>query len=692
MTTLNANLLLTLLLLFYSVGYTTITHSQEPFATEQEAVNEPAIVEEKPVTRTATEPESESKSGKEARSDDQVIEAPQEVPQAEPTGVSAEPEKTEVQSESDKTREKNGKSDGQAPEEPKIRISKIKVKGAKAVPVIEIEQSIGTDFPSIRFWRKKPAFDEEVLNDDMVRIKRLYANNGYYDAGAAYELKYNKENTRVEITINITEGEPVVLQDVDIKYKGELAENIKKEIKEGIPLKVGKTFSPNGYQQSKGEISDILSNNGYPKAEIEGEALVNRKEKWARAKFVVTPGQIYKCGEIMVQGNKKVKSYIVEREAIFNEDDTYSLEKVNETQARIFQLGLFRSVVINPIYNDKDHIADLEIVVQERKHGSVKIGGGYGTEDKLRGQVVWTQRNFFGNGRRLEVSGKASFITQRIQTSVIQPYIIGRDSELTGSINFQRDDVPSFKGRSFLSALSLRKTFKEHYSAFGAANVQFSKIQDSATRTPEEQSRENFFLTYFNLGLERDTTDNILNPTKGTVVSTGLESSFTALGSDVNYLKGTIELRGYKKYRDMVFAKRITVGVIQPFGDTGTFDIPIFKRFFAGGSVSMRGFPFQKLGPLDENNDPLGGNSLLVGSFEVRFPIYRDFGGVAFFDYGNVYPREWSFPIDEIKYAPGLGLRYDTIIGPIRFDVGYALNPEPGIRRVQFFISIGQAF
>ena len=82
----------------------------------------------------------------------------------------------------------------------------------------------------------------------------------------------------------------------------------------------------------------------------------------------------------------------------------------------------------------------------------------------------------------------------------------------------------------------------------------------------------------------------------------------------------------------------------------------------------------------------------LPARFEARYPIYGDFGGVAFLDYGNVFPGQWAFRLDDLKYAPGVGLRYDTIIGPVRFDVGYALNPEPGIRRVQFFISIGQAF
>ncbi|MCZ6865199.1 MAG: hypothetical protein O7D98_06255, partial [Candidatus Dadabacteria bacterium] len=90
-------------------------------------------------------------------------------------------------------------SESTSPDEPNVRVSKVKIKGAKVVTKQQIEQVIGTDFPSIKFWVKKPPFDEEVLKGDMIRIQRLYANNGYYDAKATYELKYNKDETRVEI-------------------------------------------------------------------------------------------------------------------------------------------------------------------------------------------------------------------------------------------------------------------------------------------------------------------------------------------------------------------------------------------------------------------------------------------------------------------------------------------------------------
>src|SRR3990170_2887237 len=540
-----------------------------------------------------------------------------------------------------------------------VQISKLKIKGADHV---SIKEMIGTEFPSIKPWAKDPEFDEEILKDDMVRIQRLYGDHGYYDAKAEYKIKYNDKRDRVEITIKIVEGKPVILQDLNIDIPEDLNEETKKDILDSLPIKVNERFSSIKYQQTKALISDILSNNGYPKAVGEGE------------------------------GNEKVESYVITREATFKKGDIYSTKKLNDTQARIFQLGLFSSVLINTDLNEEITTADVNVKVRERKLGEVKVGVGFGTEDLFRGQIVWTKRNFFGGGRRLQLSASASFITQRFLVSLIQPYIIGGGSELAGSINFERDDFPGFKAGSIVGTVGVRKRFSQDFSGFGSFNVQASRLSDVSSETEQFIERNNYFVTFFNFGIVRNTTDNIFNPTRGTVALFVLEPSFKTLGSQVNYVKGTVQLSGYKELLNVVFAKSITVGFIQPFGGDGTFDVPIFKRFFAGGSTSMRGFPFQKLGPLDANEDPIGGNSLLVGNFEIRFPIYKDLGGVVFFDYGNVYKDEFDYKLDQLKYAPGAGLRYNTIIGPIRFDFGYALNPEPGIRRYQFFFSIGQAF
>ena len=583
-----------------------------------------------------------------------------------------------------------------------IRVSKLKIKGNKAIETKEIRQTIETQAPSIKPWVKKPELDPDVFKDDIQRIKELFANNGYYDAVVDYKLNYNDTGDRVKIYITIEQGSPVILRSLSIVIKnpaqrgnpdGEEYLDIRQKIIETIPLEAEKEFSPNKFEQAKSDINLICSNLGYPKHEIESEALVNRSEKWAEVSFNIIPGDKYRFGNIEIVGNKKTPTYLVRRDIIFEPGEVYSLEKVSESQTRIFQLGLFKSVIINQIYNDDTLTVDTLITVVDRKLGSIRFGVGFGTIDIIRGQIGWTQRNFLGGGRNLEVLTKASFIVQLIQTSITQPHVIGRDSELTALVNFQRDDLPGYEGSSVISSLTLSKRLSRHLRGNGSFNVIYSRINSQATRTPIEQSQENVFLTTFGGGLNYNTTDNIFDPKKGVFADQRFETALKLFGSNVNYLLSFTDIRLYKEIKkDIVIAKRLQFGMLYPFGSTGEFDVPIFKRFFAGGSNSVRGFPFQKLGPLDSNEDPLGGNSLLVGNLEVRFPFYADLGGVVFLDYGNVFPDSFSYPLDKLKYAVGTGIRYNTIIGPLRLDFGYALNPNPDLNRFQVWLSVGQAF
>ena len=573
-----------------------------------------------------------------------------------------------------------------------VRINKLKIEGYKHIEQSEVENAIATEFPSLKPWVKKPEFDEGVLEDDLLRLKELFSKHGFYDTKCSYKLKFNDNRDRVEIKIDIDQGDPILLRSFDFEFDEEGFDDIKETLEKEIKLEVGKDFSAIKFQQTKSIISDILSNEGYPKLSIKADAVVNKKEKWAEAAFIIQPGDKFSFGSISIEGNKKIPSYLIHREILYESGDIYSLEKLEESQGKIFQLGYFRSVVINTSFDDIQKLVITNIKVEERKLGNVRFGVGFGTEDKLRGQIGWTQRNFFGGGRSLEVLGKFSFITQRIQTSITQPYIMGRDSEFVGILNFQRDDLPSFEGNSVNTTARINKRFSRFFESYGSFDIIYARIDSQATRTPIEESRENIFLTTFGGGLRFDTTDSILNPTKGLLTDVNIETALRIFQSDVSYFKTSIELRGYRKFRKVVFAKRLNIGILDSFGDTEEFEIPIFKRFFAGGSTSMRGFPFQKLGPLDSSEDPIGGNSLIVGNAEARFPVYKKVGGVIFFDYGNVFSKSFDYSLDKLKYAVGAGLRYKTIVGPIRLDLGYALNPNDELKRFQVFLSIGQAF
>jgi outer membrane translocation and assembly module TamA len=170
-----------------------------------------------------------------------------------------------------------------------------------------------------------------------------------------------------------------------------------------------------------------------------------------------------------------------------------------------------------------------------------------------------------------------------------------------------------------------------------------------------------------------------------------LEHANDTLVSDVSFIKLILEARHYQRlWRQMILATRLLVGGIQPYGNSD--DVPFNVRFFAGGPGSVRGFALNRLGPLDDNGDPIGGNSLIEGSVELRLPIVGDLGGALFVDFGNVFRDSFTYKLDDLRYVVGPGIRYNTPIGPLRFDVGIIVNrrADEDFGRVE--LSIGQAF
>jgi outer membrane protein insertion porin family len=151
--------------------------------------------------------------------------------------------------------------------------------------------------------------------------------------------------------------------------------------------------------------------------------------------------------------------------------------------------------------------------------------------------------------------------------------------------------------------------------------------------------------------------------------------------------------------RRFVVANRVRLGSITSPGSEDV-NVPFFKRYFLGGSTSIRGWSRYQVSPLSGSGLPIGGYTVMEGSTELRFPIRGNFSGVMFVDYGNVWNRAWDFNLNDMVYAAGPGLRYNTPIGPVRFDFGYQLkrvdnllvNGEPETHRWRVHFSIGQAF
>lgn len=217
-------------------------------------------------------------------------------------------------------------------------------------------------------------------------------------------------------------------------------------------------------------------------------------------------------------------------------------------------------------------------------------------------------------------------------------------------------------------------------------------------------TEENYFISAVESEIVRNTTNTEIDPTKGSVSSFHFEVASGILGSEVSYFKPTLRLiKYYPLFRGVVLGGRLRLRAIQETEDT--HDIPIFKRLFLGGSNSVRGYGFQKLGPVDEGGTPIGGLSAMDANLEIRYPVFRKLSGVVFLDMGLVDETAFTYKLNRLRYSCGVGLRYMTVVGPIRLDFGYKLNP-PTIRdfgkptfpdeeiedRWKIHLSVGQAF
>jgi outer membrane protein insertion porin family/translocation and assembly module TamA len=196
----------------------------------------------------------------------------------------------------------------------------------------------------------------------------------------------------------------------------------------------------------------------------------------------------------------------------------------------------------------------------------------------------------------------------------------------------------------------------------------------------------------------RSTADNLLNASRGYQLALHAESAGKVIPGTFTYNAITVDGRHYAPVgKRLVVADHLQLGVIDPAAGG---HVPFVKKYFLGGASSIRGWGRYEVSPLDPSGLPIGGNSLLAASSELRAVLRGALGGVAFVDAGNVWATAGAIDLKDLRYAVGLGLRYRTAIGPVRFDFGYQLNPIDGLlvngtpqaRRWRIHFSIGQAF
>lgn len=580
-----------------------------------------------------------------------------------------------------------------------LSITQLKISGTKNVGKGEILKVINTSPPSFFSFLpgfKLPKFDRSVLNDDMDRIRNLYQSYGYYHVQAEYALNIDERKRTVKIVITINEGLPTRVRNVIINVISKEAAELQAPLGYLVLLRQGEVLRIEYYDRTKELIDRYLGNGGYTTPSINGRVVVDQAQYQADITLDIATGELQFFGPVRIEGNKVVKDHDILREISFKEGARFSRQAISDTQRNIYRLGLFNSVVVTP-ETGSGTLVPITVRVDERERRTLSLGLGYGNEDKVRAQAAWTRGYLGGEPRSLTASLRYSAILLSGALDLRQRYFIDRNSSLGMHAGYDREYFVSFSDERIVTQVQLGRSFSNTIEGFITYNLEIDRPVSVSEATVAEltntQPGENYFISGLFLGMRYDTVKGNLYPLNGYMVSLFAEPATYLLGSKVDYLRLIGEGRWYYPVAgENVVATRMHIGMIEPLRNTSV--IPLFKRFYSGGSSSVRGYAFQSLGPTDVSGNPIGGDYLLEGNLEVRFPVYGNFRGVLFMDGGNVFSDRFYFSTSALRYSTGLGARYITVVGPVRIDLAFPLDPFPELAwsRYTIYLSLGNAF
>lgn len=572
-----------------------------------------------------------------------------------------------------------------------------------------------TDRPPRAPWAKRPPLDRVTLEEDVSRIPAVYRRIGYYRARAWYEVAPVSDGDRsVRVSIHVDEGERVHLDSIEVELDP-VPEELRPELVSDLPLQPGEPFELEAYAEARSTLLARLADAGFPRATIEGGADVDLRSQTARVTWRLIPGPPVRFGTVTVEGLDQVPERLVRRELELAKDQSYSREALRRSQRQVYELGLFQSVVLEAapppngveadssggaeVDGDAADAGDVEVWpvsvrVVERAPRSVRVGAGYGTEERLRVQLGWEHRNFMGEARRLSIEARHSSLVTGLEAKLHQRRFLGPRLQLEVGARLERERQSSYDADRARAEVALVQPVGSDWRARVGFAFERSHITEVSPETESvlDDPERNVTLSTLELGLARSTLDDRLDPTRGSALDLSLDISPGVLGSEADFFRVQLRGRAHRPLGSWVLSGRLAAGSVEPFASTEPEDVPLVARFFSGGGNSVRGFDYRELGPLDATGEPLGGTTFAEASAELRVPLWRKLSGVVFVDAGLVHLEPWRWRLRDVFYSTGAGLRYSTPIGPVRIDFGYVLNPEGDVDRSRVHLGVGQAF
>jgi outer membrane protein insertion porin family len=631
----------------------------------------------------------------------------------------------------------------------KHRVTAVQLTGNETLPDSRLTPSLAV--------RKKRLFSRGTFSNDLVRtsvsnLTAIYQSEGFSDVKVTSSVERDSGN--IQVSFKVVEGQRDIVNEISIEGANTFPES--QFAPQGLKVQVGQPYSQARVVQDRGTIVANYLRAGYLNASFrETAAKVSRQEPHRiNVVYRIYEGPRVMTGDVITLGRKQTKLRLVQKNiAAIQPGKPLAESDMLSAGTRLFDLtGVFDWAELDP----KREITaqtneDVLVKVHEAKRnefqwsvgfevvergGSIPSGtaalpnlppiglpANFVTNESTfwgpRGTAQYTRNNLRGKGESASVTLFAGRLEQRAAIYYIDPNFRWGVWKATTSGTIERNEEnPIFSAQIATASLQFQRTIDHAQKTLFFARYSYSKTDLThvllAQLVPPED--EHVKLSTLAANLTRDTRDNAIDAHRGMFGTIEVDFNPSKLGSNVDFTKLTGQLAFYKeKFHHIVWANSVRVGVAQPFNNSF---VPLSETFFTGGGNTLRGIPLDSAGPqrtifLCPTGTtscnvtapfPTGGNDLLILNSEARIPLsvfIKNLGVAAFYDGGGVFNPTTAVSVSNFSalYSNnlGVGLRYSTPVGPIRFDVGKDLNTIPGTSpqqrySVQYFVSIGQAF
>jgi translocation and assembly module TamA len=553
-----------------------------------------------------------------------------------------------------------------------------------------VEQSLAT----YRFRDKGAAslaFLRRRVESDVPTLLKILRSRGYYSSSAEAKVEETGPGTAL-VTIAAAPGQPYMLtrHDFVVEPSGTIAPPALDAAALGSP--VGGQAQSAAIAAAEGAGVAKLRRTGFPYAEfLRRSGLADPVAATLEVDSTVSAGPAYTFGAVKFEGLKTVDEAYLLSYLPWEAGQTYDSDALDEFQRRLFATELFAAAAVRPPEappRGAVEPAPLPVTVTLEEGPRHRIAGSlrYDTDLGPTARASFEHRNLFGANERLLVQAEGGLFEQSFGLGLRKPQFLRPGQDLLTDLTLSRTDDDAFDALSAIGFAGLERQVTDHWRGGLGALTEASQIEDDGDDSTVYLLGAPFFAAY-------DGSNDLLDPTRGArlrleatpFVGTqdNADTEFLTLNAVGSIYQPLDDSRGY------VLAARGRVASILA---SDLDSVPATRRLYSGGGGSVRGYAEDFVGPLDDDNDPIGGRSAIEAGIELRARLYGDIGGVIFAEAGSVSTQGFPDFADGVQAAAGLGLRYYSPAGPIRIDFAVPVNPRSADDAFQVYFSIGQAF